>query len=135
MAYATAADLRDRYRQGIDGSDEFAFREDADLDQALAAASAEIDRWRPPGDIGAAAMAVLRDVAMTLGRMVAHQDQALSEDHPAIRDAKEARTWLRALAAGTVRLPGNAAIVISPVAASQRTMVYDDAWMARFEIP
>ena len=135
MAYASAIDLRNRYRQGVDGADEFALREDADLNQALIAASAEIDRWRPQGDLGAAALDVLRDVAMTLGRMIIHQDQALGDDHPIVREAREARAGLRSLASGTVRLPGNAATIVSPIAAAPRTLVYGDAWMARYEIP
>jgi phage gp36-like protein len=135
MAYAVAAELRARYRQGIAGIDELANRTDADLNQALVAASAEIDRWRPAGELGADASAVLRDVCLILGRMLAHQDEALGEDHPIVRDAIAARAWLRALAAGSVRLPvdevaadGSGGASAAPV----RVMVYDDAWSARY---
>jgi phage gp36-like protein len=107
--YATASALRARYRQGLDGVDEFAHREDADLEAALTAASAEIDRWRPEGAIGAAAAAVLSDVCVTLARLLAHQDQALAAEHPIVREAREARAWLKALAEGRVRLPAESA--------------------------
>ena len=105
MAYATATDLRDRYRRGLD-QDAFANLDDADLDQALVAASSEIDSWRPQAaDLGAAALAVLRDKTLTLARMHAYQDQALDDAHPIIRDAKEVRDWLKALSRGAVHLP------------------------------
>ncbi len=133
--YATAIDLRSRYRRGVDGTDEFSLREDADLDQALVAASAEIDRWCPSGVLGAAALVVLRDVALTLGRMIIYQDQALGDDHPIVRDAKEARAWLRALASGLVRLPGDDAAGFSPNAAPTRAMLYDSTFTSQYRIP
>lgn len=126
--YATADQLRDRYRSGPGGVDEFTLREDADLAAALTAASAEIDRWRPQGTLSADALVVLQGVCVALARMLLHQDQALSVEHPIVRDAKEARDWLRALAAGTIRLPGGASTVISPNAAGTRAMAFDEAW-------
>ena len=104
MSYATAAELRTRFKVGLD-RDEFALRDDADLEQALAAATAEIDSWRPAGALSDAATAILRDRCLILARLVAHQDQALDDAHPIVRDAREVRAWLRALAAGTVGLP------------------------------
>lgn len=104
MSYATAEQLRDRYRQGIDG-DEFAARDDADLEQALAAAAEEIDSWRPAGSLSAADLDVLRGKALPLARAYVYKDHALDPTHPVISDAAAARAWLRALAAGFVRLP------------------------------
>lgn len=106
MAYTTASALRERYRRGLDG-DEFAGRDDADLEQAIAAASAEIDRWRPAGALTAADLAVLADVALPLARQAMYKESALDSTHPIVVDAANARAWLRALAAGTVRLPSS----------------------------
>lgn len=128
MAYATAAELRLRYTVDMD---EFESREDAMLDRALAAASAEIDSWRPPGTPGTAALAVLTDKALTLGRMLVYQNEALDDGHPIVREGLAVRAWLRALAAGTVQLP------IDPVNADsgsvvvpRRTLVFDDQFDA-----
>jgi len=134
MAYATAAELRTRYRQGLDGIDEFAEREDADLTQALEAASTEIDSWRPQGSVGTAALAVLRDRALTLARMLVYRAQVVDPDHPIVRDAMDVRDWLRRLAAGTVHLPTDATSAASP-AAHARTMVYGDDWDLRYTQP
>jgi phage gp36-like protein len=104
MAYATAAELRERYRQGID-TDEFTEREDGELDLALQAAADEIDSYRPAGELTAAATAILRDKSLTLARMLAHQDAALDLVHPIVRDAQAVRDWLLLLARGVVHLP------------------------------
>lgn len=134
MAYATAAELRERYRQGLAGVDEFAHRDDADLDQALTAASAEIDSWRPLGAVSLAAAAVLKDKCLILARMLIHQDEALGDDHPVVRDGLEVRRWLRALAAGTVQLPiDEGETPVSP-RVIERTLVYDDTWLARYTV-
>lgn len=133
MAYATAAELRSRYLQGPAGVDEFATRDDVDLDQALTAASAEIDSWRPLGLVSLAAADVLKDKCLILARMVIHQEEALDESHPIVRDAIEVRRWLRALAAGTVQLPGDDESA-GAVRSAARTLVYDDAWLARYTL-
>ncbi|MEY2686292.1 MAG: hypothetical protein RL375_490 [Pseudomonadota bacterium] len=132
--YATAAELRTRFRVGLD-ADEFAHRDDADLEQSLIAASAEIDSWRPASNLVTAAnLAVLRDKALILARMMIHQDQALSDEHPVVRDAQEVRRWLRALAAGTVRLPDEAGVSGAP-AAPIRKMVYGAEFDSYYLIP
>ena len=106
MSYAVAAELRARYAQDP-LRDEFAAHADAHLDQALAAASAEIDSWRPPVALGVAATAVLKDKCLTLARMLAHQDQPLEASHPIVREGLAVRAWLKALSAGAVRLPAD----------------------------
>ena len=131
MPYASSAELRARYSQGLDGADEFAEREDADLDQALTAASTEIDSWRPQGVIGSAAVAILRDKAMTLARMLVYQAQTVDPDHPIVRDAMDVRDWLRRLATGTVHLPTDGTATAAP-AAPTRTMVYDADWLTDY---
>jgi phage gp36-like protein len=107
MPYATPAELRARYAQDLD-RDEFALHSDAQLGEALAAAGAEIDAWRPPGRLGTAALAVLRHQCLTLARMLAHQDQPLDAVHPIVREGLAVREWLRALAVGKVALPAAA---------------------------
>ena len=134
MAYASAPELRARYRQGLDGIDEFAEREDADLPQSLAAASAEIDSWRPQGTLGAAAMEVLRDKAMVLARLLIYQAQTIDPEHPIVREATEVRAWLRRLSTGAVHLPTDG-IASTTLAAPTRTMVYDAAWDAKYTLP
>lgn len=133
MAYANAAELRARYRVGID-RDEFAARDDADLTQALAAASAEVDSWRPPGTPGIAARAILAEKTLTLGRMLVYQDQALDESHPVVRDGLAVRAWLRALAAGAVQLPADAEEVSSTVVAPTRPLVFGAAFDTRYTL-
>jgi len=133
MAYASAAELRTRYRQGLEGTDEFAEREDADLDQALAAASTEIDSWRPQGVVGAAGVAILRDKAMTLARMLVYQAQIVDPDHPIVREAMEVRDWLRRLASGSVHLPTDGTATAAP-AAPTRTMVYGADWLTDYSL-
>lgn len=115
MPYASATELRQRYRRGLD-RDEFAHLDDADIDQALSAASAEIDSWRPAGTFSVAAAAIIADKTLTLARMLAHQDSPLDDSHPVVRDAMEVRAWLKALAAGRVSLPADttAAATTSP---------------------
>lgn len=107
MAYATAAQLRARYLQASAGVDEFAAHDDAHLDRALAAATAEIDSWRPPGTLSDAATTILTDKCLTMARMIAQQDAALDETHPIVREALAVRDWLKALAAGRVSLPAD----------------------------
>ena len=103
MPYATAAALRTRYRRG--DLDEFAAVADADLDQALTAASDEIDTWRPAGELGTAALAVLAGQCLPLARLHVYGDSALDPSHPIVREALAVRAWLKALAAGQVCLP------------------------------
>lgn len=107
--YATASELRARYRRGDDRIDEFELRTDGDLTAALAAAGAEIDSYRPAGALSVAATAVLRDKCLTLARMLVHQDEALSEEHPIVRDGKAVRAWLVLLAKRIVLLPADVA--------------------------
>ncbi|WP_295579438.1 hypothetical protein [uncultured Lamprocystis sp.] len=122
----------------MDSADEFTLRTDADLSAALESAASEIDRWRPAGLLSAAATAVLRDVSMTLARMLIHQDQALDVAHPIVREALEARAWLRALAAGTVRLPDDATTDAATATTTTRTgsptRVYGDCFVAQYDL-
>jgi len=108
MAYATPAELRDAYRVGLD-RDELAHRDDADLARALERASAEIDSWRPAGDLSTADLAVLKSKVYPLARDLLYHDQALAPEHPVRAEAAAARRWLQALAAGGVRLPSHTA--------------------------
>lgn len=103
MSYATPTELRARYLQGT--VDEFAARADTELARALQAASSEIDSYRPAADLTAAALQVLKDKCMTLARMFAHQDAALDESHPIVRDAQRVLDWLLNLSRGVVHLP------------------------------
>lgn len=134
MAYATPAELRARYRKGLDSDqDEFALREDADLAQALEAASSEIDSYRPQGGpVSVVAASILRDKAMALARMLLYQDQNIEEGHPIVREALAVRAWLMLLGRGTIRLPADAETPSAP-AAPTRTMVYSDDWSALYE--
>jgi phage gp36-like protein len=136
MAYATPDALRARYRTGIT-EDEFALRDDADLEQALSAASAEIDSWRPAGVVSGAGAVVLSAKCMTLARMLVHQDQALDEAHPIVRDGREVRSWLRALAAGTVRLPADTADAgaAQRVAVIPRELTYGADFLTKYTMP
>lgn len=131
MAYATAADLRLRYT--ID-SDEFELRDDESLDRALLAASDEIDSWRPPGTLGIAALDVIKDKTLTLGRMLVYQNEALDGSHPIVRDGMAVRAWLRALAAGTVQLPIDATAdgITGTVVTHTRSFIYDSAFDSRY---
>jgi phage gp36-like protein len=135
VTYATPLELRDRYRR--DDVDEFAHIGDTDLAQALVAASAEVDSWLPGGDLSSEDTAVIKDKALTLARMLAHQDSALSVEHPIVRDAKEVRDWLKALAAGRVKLPSyrpEATQGGSSIAAPTREMVYDTALWSTYRL-
>lgn len=132
MSYATPAELRDRYRVGID-QDAFALRDDADLQAALDSASAEIDSWLPQGARSAAALAILRDKCLTLARMLLAQDQALDAAHPIVRDALAVRTWLRA----GLPLPTDAADAAAGPQAPQvgaPPEVFGGAFLARFGV-
>ncbi|MFZ1574443.1 MAG: hypothetical protein WAT36_04250, partial [Chromatiaceae bacterium] len=101
MSYASPAELRARFAQDRDPErDEFLTHSDAHLAAALTAASAEIDSWRPAGDLGTAARAVLHDKCLTLARLLVHQDQPLEELHPIVREGLAVRAWLKALANG-----------------------------------
>lgn len=121
--YATASEIRARYQRS--GIDEFSGFSDADLTQSLTAASAEIDSYRPDGALSSAALDVLADKAMTLARMLAHQDQALSDLHPVVRDGLAVRKWLQLLARRVVSLPADPdAGAASTVAVAPRTMIY-----------
>ncbi|AUB81451.1 phage protein Gp36 family protein [Candidatus Thiodictyon syntrophicum] len=104
MVYATPVELRARYLVGLD-QDEFALRDDANLEQALAAAAAEIDGYRLPGTPSPAALLILKDKCLTLARMLVNQDQALSAEHPIVRDGLRVFTWLKDLSRGVVKLP------------------------------
>lgn len=140
MAYATAGQLRERYFVGPSRDDEFALRTDADLDAALAAASAEIDSYRQAGTPGAAALAILQDKCLILARMFAHQDQALDDAHPIVRDAKAVRSWLAMLAKGQVVLPppgpdeGIDESIGASAAAPPRAMVYGTDFAASYSL-
>lgn len=125
--YATAAEIRTRYQRS--GVDEFASFSDADLTQSLTAASAEIDSYRPAGGLSVTAEGVLRDKALTLARMLAHQDQALDDTHPIVRDGLAVRDWLNLLARGIISLPADVTddVSTSSIAASTRTMTLDSA--------
>lgn len=103
MTYASTDELRARY------GTEFEVRTDADLDAALADAARIIDGWLPAGDLSAAALTVLAGHQMILARRALYPDQALDEAHPIVRDARETLDWLKALAAGRVGLPADAA--------------------------
>lgn len=105
-AYATPADLRARYAQD-EQRDEFAQHTDAHLAAALHAASAEIDSWRPSGELSTAARAVLAVKCLTLARMIVHQDHDLDATHPIVRDGLAVRDWLKAVAARRVALPSD----------------------------
>lgn len=133
MAYATASELRDRYRTGETGTDEFELRSDGDLEQALAAASAEIDSYRPQGDLSPEGLDILRDKAMTLARMLAYQDQPLDDAHPVVRDGKSVRGWLVLLARGAVQLPvADGLSAPRAPAAPTRTLTYDGPLWGRY---
>ncbi len=102
---------------------------DAHLSAALTAASAEIDSWRRPGSLSTDALAIVRDKCMVLARMLAHQDHALDDVHPIVRDGLAVRDWLRAVAAGRVLLDPEASSGLTgghPVATT-RTLTYSDA--------
>lgn len=104
MSYATPTELRDAYRVGIDG-DALAHRDDADLEEALGKAAVDIDSWRPAGELTDADRVVLAAKSLPLARSYLYQDQVLDAEHPIRADAAAVRTWLKALAAGAVRLP------------------------------
>ncbi len=132
--YATPEQLRTRYRTGDGEVDEFALRTDDDLEQALTAASAEIDSYRPAGTLSAAALAILADKCLILARMLLHSDQALGDDYPVVRDAKQVRRWLDLLARQAVRLPVDAATA-APTAtvAGTRALVYAEGFAAGYD--
>jgi phage gp36-like protein len=135
MAYATAQQMRDRYRQGIGGIDEFALNEDSDLEQAIAEASSEVDRWRPAGDLTLESIAIVRDVVLSIARMLAHRDHALGDEHPIVRDAAESRAWLRALADGKVVLSiEDDGSPTGAIAAIPRTMIYGADWASKYDL-
>ena len=107
MSYATPDQLRARFRKGID-QDEFALRDDADLQQALDAATNEIDSYRPAGVPAPEALVVLADKCLMLARMLVNQDQALGAEHPIVRDGNRVLGWLKDLSRGAVHLPTGA---------------------------
>lgn len=130
MAYASVAELRERYAQDVN-RDEFGHHTDEHLAQALRAASAEIDSWRRPGSLGPAAAAIVHDKCLALARMLAHQDHPLDAVHPIVRDGVAVRDWLRAVAAGRVLLePEESSGVVSghPVASSRKLIYTDTLW-------
>lgn len=135
MPYATPDDLRARYLRN--GADDLALRADEDLAQALGAASREIDSYLPVTDLSDAARAILQDKCLTLARLLIHQNDALDDAHPIVRDGKEVRAWLKLLARGAVTLPGEAGEPITPagIAAGTRPLVYDAAFAARYALP
>ena len=103
MSYATPTELRERFMREM--TDEFVTRPDAELQQALDAASREIDSYRPAGTLSTAAAGVLTEQCLVLARLLVHNDAALDGSHPIVRDARAVREWLRDLARGTARLP------------------------------
>lgn len=137
MVYATATQLRARYRRSLDDADEFAAHDDAHLERALAAAASELDSWRPAGVLSDAATAVLTDKCLTLARLHAHQDAALDESHPIVREALAVRDWLKALAAGRVVLPAADAVALpasglsAPVVTAP-AVVFGADWAERY---
>ena len=140
MPYASVAELRARYAREAD-YDEFSHHSDAHLGQALAAASQEIDSWRPPGALGALDTPILAEKALTLARMLAHQDgPILDPGHPIVRDGLAVRDWLKALAAGRVRLPGGTdqsgqtIASAGAVATGAPARVYDAAWLEQYQL-
>lgn len=134
MAYATVAELRGRYA-GADSADggELDLYSDEAVQQALDDASAEIDSWRPQGTPSAEGLAVLKGKCMTLARLLVHQDQPLGELHPIVRDGREVRAWLRALASGQVSLPSgdSAAAAAAAPRVSAPTEAFGDDFLTR----
>lgn len=131
--YATPDQLRTRYLTGEDEVDEFALRTDDDLTQALTAATAEIDSYRPAGALSDAALAILADKCLILARLLINQDQALDDAHPIVRDAKQVRHWLDLVARQIVRLPrDDTATISAAIAAPTRTMTYGADFVAGY---
>jgi len=135
MPYATVTELRTRYTR--DGQDPFADYDDADLAQALAGASGEIDSWRPQGELSTAALVVLKDKCLTLARLLVYADAALNETHPIVREALAVRAWLRALSTGAVQLPSSDVAASGPTApqVAAPAVVFGSAWASRFNPP
>lgn len=135
MSYATVMQLRDRFTRN--GDDEFALREDEELALALTAASSEIDSYRPAGPLSVAAADILREKCLTLARMLAHQDEALDDAHPIVRDAKSVRHWLDLLARKQIELPVDVAPgepAPSGYAAPVRTLTLGAAFEAAYQV-
>lgn len=96
----TPADLKAHY-----GEDEFAHLDDAQLDQAIARAIGTVSRYLPstPDPATPAGLAVSK-VTLTLARAYAHDEQAFGDDHPVVREMREALSWLKMVAQGHIPL-------------------------------
>ncbi len=97
----TPQDLRDNY-----GADEFVEYDDAHLARALDRAVNTVARYvQVPPAVGSRAEVALNSVVLTLARAYAHDEQALSDEHPVVREMREALAWLARIADGKLSLP------------------------------
>lgn len=100
MSYATVQQFRDRY-EAVPG---FTALADSAVQQALDAATVELDGYLPRGQWTDETLAILAHRSLPLARMVLYADETLSEEHQAVRDAEAVRSWLRLVAAGSIQL-------------------------------
>lgn len=106
MIYGTIAAFRATFTSS--GVDEFVTRSDEDLQEALGAASAELDSYIATPILSEKALDVLTRKCYFLARLFVYKDQALDVTHPVVREAENVRRWLRYFSEGRVSLPGDA---------------------------
>ena len=90
--------LRDHY-----GADDFGGLSDDLLARAIERGWATINRYIPHAPTSPADAARVNDVWLTLARAYAYDDQALTRDHPVVRELNEALGWLKQVGAGAIR--------------------------------
>lgn len=127
--YITVDELREHYT--TDSRDEFNSRSDAALRGAIERASATIDRYRPQITPSPTGIEQLRSVCYPISRAYAHDELLLDDNHPVIREYKEALGWLKMLSDGKVSLSslddkGNTTTTAKPVTIAPKGVFYGD---------
>ncbi len=99
----TPQDVRDNY-----GDFEFAEYDNAHMARAIERAANTVARYviEQPAP-GTRAEAALNSVSLTLARAYAHDEQVLSDEHPIVREMREALAWLARIADSKASLPTN----------------------------
>lgn len=83
-------------------------KDEAKLQLALDRAYATISRYVQTPVTGVAANNALDNIALSLARAYVNDTNALGDEHPVVRDSKEALNWLSLVATGKAFLPKDA---------------------------
>lgn len=83
-------------------------KDESKLQLALDRAYATISRYVQTPVAGVAANNALDNIALSLARAYVNDTNALGDEHPVVRDSKEALNWLSLVATGKAFLPKDA---------------------------